>query len=190
MWDHRYLRRIDWRLLPILLALMVISILVITATTGEAQNGEWESAFSQLAISQLRWFGLGFLVYFFFAGLDYKCLRRWAWLLYIAMLIMLCGLFFTAPIQNVQRWYRIPFVNFAFQPSEYAKLVVAIMLSCFFDANARIAYTARNALQGLLIVALPFLLILKQPDLGTSLILYPLTLVLFYLAGGNGYRSY
>jgi rod shape determining protein RodA len=133
----------------------------------------------------LRWFGLGFTVYFLVAGLDYKLLRQWAWLLYIAMLFMLCGLFFTTPIQNVQRWYRIPFVNFAFQPSEYAKIIVTIMLSCFFDANRRIAYTAGKTLQGLCIVGLPFLLILKEPDLGTSLILYPITLVLLYFAGAH-----
>lgn len=183
MWDHRCLRRIDWRTVPLLLALMMISILVIASTTGDPQNTGLDSVFPPLAISQLRFFGLGWLVYFFVAGIDYTKLRQWAWVIYLITIVLLFGLFFAAPIQNVHRWYRVPFIGFAFQPSECAKLAVVIMLSWFLDAHARIAYMARVALQGLCIVGLPFLLILKQPDLGTSLILYPITLVLFYVAG-------
>ncbi len=183
MWDHRCLRRIDWRTVPLLLALMMISILVIASTTGDPQNTGVDSIFPPLALSQLRFFGLGWLVYFFVAGIDYTKLRRWAWAIYLITIVLLFGLFFTPAIQNVHRWYRVPFIGFAFQPSECAKLAVVIMLSWFLDAYARTAYMARVALQGLCIVGLPFLLILKQPDLGTSLILFPITLVLFYLAG-------
>lgn len=183
MWDYRCLQRIDWRTIPLLMVLMVVSLLVIGATTSDPQDTGWDGLFSPLAISQLRWFGVGWLVYFFVSGLDYTRLRQWSWVLYFIMIVSLFGLFFTTPIQNVQRWYRIPFVGFAIQPSEYAKLIVVIMMSCFLETNARLTHTARISFQGLCIVGVPFLLILKQPDLGTSLILYPITLVLFYLAG-------
>lgn len=183
MWDHRCLKRIDWRTLPLIMALMMISILVIAATTGDPQNTGWESLFPPQALVQLRFFGLGWIVYFFVAGIDYTKLRQWAWVFYIVAIILLFGLFFTAPIQNVQRWYRVPFIGFAFQPSECAKIAVVIMLSTFLDSRSRIVSTTRVAMQGLCIVGLPFLLILKQPDLGTALILYPITLVLFYIAG-------
>lgn len=183
MWDHRCLRRIDWRTIPILIALMAISILVVAATTGDPQTTGWESILTPNAMSQLRFFGLGWLVYFFVSGMDYTKLRQWAWLIYLVTIVLLFGLFFTAPIQNVQRWYRIPFIGFAFQPSECAKIAVVIMLSKYLASHDRMAHTARVALQGLCIVGVPFLLILKQPDLGTSLILYPITLVMFYIAG-------
>jgi len=96
---------------------------------------------------------------------------------------MLFGLFFTAPIQNVQRWYRLPGLGMMFQPSEYAKLIVVITLSLFLETRAFEIGKNRVTWQAILIILVPFLLILKQPDLGTALVLYPIALVMFYFGG-------
>jgi rod shape determining protein RodA len=183
MWDHRYLSRIDVRTIPILLILMFVSILVIAATTMEPMEIGEETLFTPIAKSQIRWFALGWGVYLFFAGLDYRKLKEWTWFLYFGMLLMLIGLFFVPAIQNVHRWYRIPGVNFAFQPSEYAKLIVVMTLSLYLENKGRETYRKRATLVSMLIVFVPFLLILKQPDLGTALILYPIALVMFYFGG-------
>ncbi len=183
MWQYRYLRWIDWRTIPVLLTLMAISLLVISATTGDAQDAGWTAFLTPYAISQIKWYALGWIAYIFFAGLDYTKLKKWAVPLYFVMIVMLIGLFFTTPIQNVQRWYRISFLGLAFQPSEYAKLIVVIALSWFLERQGRFTSASRVAWQASWLVLIPFVLILKQPDLGTSLVLYPITLVLFYLAG-------
>ena len=132
---------------------------------------------------QIKWFIIGAFFYLFFAGFDYRKLKKWSWILYVGMILMLFGLFFTTPIQNVQRWYRIPLVGMMFQPSEYAKLIVVITLSLFLETRAFEIRTRRVTWQAILIVMVPFLLILKQPDLGTSLVLYPIALVMFYFGG-------
>jgi rod shape determining protein RodA len=183
MWDHRYLSRIDFRLIPILFSLMVMSLLVISSTTVEAGDLVDERFFTPLVKSQLFWFVLGWGVFLVFAGLDYQKLRNFAWVLYGLILIALIGLFFTAPIQNVHRWYRLPGVGIAIQPSEYAKLIVVIALSSFLEIKSLMLSKKRFAFQSLLIVLLPFILILKQPDLGTALILFPISFVMFYFAG-------
>jgi rod shape determining protein RodA len=183
MWDHRYLSRIDFRTIPILLALMFISILVIAATTGDAVDIGEETLFTPLAKSQLRWFAIGGAVYLFFAGLDYRKLKEWTWFLYFGILVMLIGLFFVPAIQNVHRWYKIPGINFAFQPSEYTKLIVVMTLSLYLENKGRETYQKRATLMSILIVFVPFVLILKQPDLGTALVLYPIALVMFYFGG-------
>ncbi|MES2121888.1 MAG: FtsW/RodA/SpoVE family cell cycle protein [Chlamydiota bacterium] len=183
MWDHRSLTRIDFRTIPILLALMLISILVIVATTGDPSEVGEELFLTPMAKSQIRWFGIGWCVYLFFAGLDYRKLKEWTWFLYFGMLVLLIGLFFVPAIQNVHRWYKIPGVNFAFQPSEYAKLIVVMTLSLYLENKGRQVYQKRATLMAILIVFVPFALILKQPDLGTSLILYPIALVMFYFGG-------
>lgn len=183
MWDHRCLKRIDFRTIPILLLLMTISVLVIAATTCDPNDlsGEW--GLTSLAKMQVRWFALGSLFYLFFAGLDYRYLKKWVWILYGGMLLMLLGLFFVPAIQNVHRWYRIPGINFAFQPSEYAKLIVVMTLSLFLEHKAHEASQRGAALRAVAIVFVPLFLILKQPDLGTALVLYPISLVMFYLGG-------
>ncbi|MGC1878106.1 MAG: FtsW/RodA/SpoVE family cell cycle protein [Rhabdochlamydiaceae bacterium] len=183
MWDYRILNRIDFRTLPILLILMCISILVIAATTMDPTEVGEEILLTPMAKSQIRWFAIGWVVYLFFAGLDYRKLKEWTWFFYFGMVVMLVGLFFVPTIQNVHRWYRLPGVNFAFQPSEYAKLIVVMSLSLYLENKGRETYRKRATLVSLLIVFVPFLLILKQPDLGTALVLYPIALVMFYFGG-------
>ena len=184
MWSHQYLKLIDLRTIPILLSLMAMSLLVISSTTVEAwELSQDESFFTPFVKGQIKWFGIGSLFYLFFAGFDYRKLKKWSWILYIGMIMMLFGLFFTAPIQNVQRWYRIPGLGMMFQPSEYAKLIVVITLSLFLEIKAYAIKTSRVTWQAILIILIPFLLILKQPDLGTALVLYPIALVMFYFGG-------
>lgn len=183
MWDHRYLSRIDFRTIPILCVLMIISLMVISATTGDHLDGVEEVLITPLVKSQIQWFGLGWVCYFFFAGFDYRKLKEYTWILYLGMLLLLFGLFFVPAIQNVHRWYRIPIVNFAFQPSEYAKLIVVMTLSLFLENKTDEISRKRATFKAILIMLVPFLLILKQPDLGTALVLYPIALVMFYFGG-------
>lgn len=183
MWNHQVLSRLDFRSVLVVLVLMCISILVISSTTVEPTEFGEDNFFTPATQSQLKWFGIGWAVYLFFAGFDYRRLRSVSWFLYAVMLVMLFGLFFTPAIQNVHRWYRVPGLGFAVQPSEYAKLVVVMTLSCFLESKASHARQRGVALRAILIVLVPFLLILKQPDLGTALVLYPIALVMFYFGG-------
>jgi rod shape determining protein RodA len=178
-WDHRSLGRIDWRIIPIVLSLMIISLLVISSMTAESDELFW----TPLVKSQLRWFLCGWAVFGLMALFDYRKLQSWSWPLYGLMLLLLLGLYFAAPIQNVHRWYRVPFIGLNIQPSEHAKLIVAIALASFLDKQGGNAGSWRTALQSMLIIGVPFLLILKQPDLGTALILFPIALAMCYFAG-------
>ncbi|NBO24244.1 MAG: FtsW/RodA/SpoVE family cell cycle protein, partial [Chlamydiae bacterium] len=115
--------------------------------------------------------------------LDYRKLKDYVFLLYVFMLILLIGLFFTSSIQNVHRWYRLPGVPFALQPSEFAKLIVVITLSYFIEVKKNVIGDFSTCIQAGILVLIPFALILKQPDLGSALVLFPITLVMFYLGG-------
>lgn len=181
MWSYRHLSQIDFRVIPVLLALMWISLLVISSFSIELTGDPSEEVFvTPLVRKQLQGFLLGSFVFIFFAGFDYNKLREWTWILYVLMIISLIGLFFTDSIQRVHRWYRIPLINFNFQPSEYAKLIVVISLSWFLERRRSRSMEWTTALWGGVIVGIPFLLILKQPDLGTALVLFPVALVMFY----------
>lgn len=185
MWSSRYLTRIDFRAVFIICMLMAISCLIISSysssiTSTVAGDLVEEPFLTPMVKTQIQWFAIGWIVFVFFAGFDYNKLREWAWVLYVASIIALVGLFFTESIQNVHRWYRIPIINHSFQPSEYAKLALVIALSWFLERRALSSRSLGTALGGLLIFIIPFVLILKQPDLGTALVLYPMTLVIFY----------
>jgi len=185
MWNHRTLYRIDWRILPVIFALMAISLLVISTTDPACYQGHATGFFTPKVQSQLHRFIVGWGVFILFAGVDYNKLREWSWILYALSVISLIGVFFFPAIQGVHRWYRLPLIQAGFQPSEYAKLVVVITLSWFLERNRQHATSWHTALLGCVIVGIPFLLILKQPDLGTALVLCPVTLVMFYLGNIN-----
>lgn len=163
---------------------MAISLLVVSSFSLEPTLDSTEEPFFTPQVKrQIEGFLLGILSFLFLAGFDYNKLREITWVLYAFMLLALIGLFFTDSIQRVHRWYKIPFIGLSLQPSEYAKLVVVISLSWFLERRSGQASQISTALLGGIIVGIPFLLILKQPDLGTALVLYPITLVMFYFGG-------
>ena len=181
MWSSRYLTRLDFRVIPVILSLMLISLLVISSYTMDHSSDQTEEVFlTPIVRTQIQWFIIGTLVYVFCAGLDYNKLREWTWILYALMILSLVGLFFTDSIQRVHRWYRIPFLNASFQPSECAKFIVVITLSWFLERHRAVASSWSTAFYAAIIVGIPFILILKQPDLGTALVLFPISLVMFY----------
>ena len=182
MWNTRHLLRLDWRFIPIILALMVISLLVISATDPSAMG---ESFLTIKVQKQLQRFLLGWIVFLAFAAFDYTKLRDCSLLLYIGMLIALLGLFMVPAIQNVHRWYRLPIIGASIQPAEYAKLIVVITLSWFLERNRSQVASLGTSLLGCVIFGIPFLLILKEPDLGTALVLCPIACVMFYLGGAH-----
>jgi len=158
---------------------MVISLLVISSMTSEGDELFW----TPLVKSQLRWFLCGWAVFIAATLFDYRKLQNLSFILYLIIIALLMGLFFTAPIQNVHRWYRIPIINLNIQPSEHAKLILAIALAHFLTRQGNQIGTLRVGFQALAILGIPFLLILKQPDLGTALLLFPIALGMCYFAG-------
>jgi rod shape determining protein RodA len=145
-------------------------------------EGETEIFWTPVAKKQLRWICLGGAVFLFGAGFDYRKLRDWSIGLYIVIVLLLIGLFFVSPIQNVHRWYRIPGLM-SIEPSEQAKLILVIALSWFLERKGKAVGSFTTALEVGMLVGIPFCLILKQPDLGTALILYPIVLGMGYFAG-------
>ena len=80
-----------------------------------------------------------------------------------------------------QRW--IPIGPFHLQPSEFARIGVALMLAMYFGENRRGAKNTSDLIIGGIFTAIPLLLIAKQPDLGTAVTLIPVFVGIAFLAG-------
>lgn len=181
MWTVRYLPRVDIRLVGIMLLLQACGLLTIAAFSQEFLfETEETTFFLPLVKSQLQWLAFGWGCFLAAACVDYAKLREWALMIYIVSIIALIGLFFTDPIARVQRWYRLPLFGFSLQPSEVAKLAVVLALSWYLERRASVSQSLTSVLGAGLIVLIPFLLILKQPDLGSATVLYPMALVICY----------
>ena len=178
------LKKFDFFFFPLIICLMISSLLIISSMTMDI-NDVNEHFFTHFAKAQMKWFLIGWVVFFIFAYIDYKKFMHWYWFLYAFMIIMLLGLFFINPIKNVNRWYIFPYINMSLQPSEYAKVVIVITLAKFLDKDLYSSGKLNVILKAFVMVFIPCFLILKQPDLGTAIIIYAIALSMCYVANIN-----
>lgn len=196
MFDWQILRNAHKGMMGALALLMGMSLLVIASKASYTYLGITDDLLPQeieisrafwipLVKSQLGWCALGWIVFLGATAMDYRRLREWAWPLYLLALLSLIGLFFAPAIQHVHRWYRIKALRTSIQPAEYAKLTTIFALAWWCERFSSSIDRLSTTLIALLIAFVPFVLILKEPDLGTALILWPTCLGLLIFAGGH-----
>ncbi|MBN2779609.1 MAG: FtsW/RodA/SpoVE family cell cycle protein, partial [Alphaproteobacteria bacterium] len=145
----------------------------------EPSFGNW----NPYAFKQLVRFGIGFGVFFILAFSSLRNLMKHAYTLYgLNLLLLLIVTLVGHTGMGAQRWISI--AGFIFQPSEPMKVTLVLALARYFSSSdTREVRSVRLFLVGLLITALPFALVLTQPDLGTALILAMLGGVMFFISG-------
>jgi rod shape determining protein RodA len=114
--------------------------------------------------------------------IDYRSLADKSHWIYLAMMVLLVGvLFFGAVRGGSRRWIDLGVFNL--QPSEFAKAVLALMLAKMLGEERRPALTNNDLVIAAALTAIPFLIIVRQPDLGTAATLLPILLVVAFVAG-------
>jgi rod shape determining protein RodA len=168
-------RDYDWWLLAIVAGICTLGVIEIySATHGSALVG--------MHTRQIRWIIIGTVLMFIFSRLDYHVILDQAPILYIVGILALTAvLLFGHRRFGAQRW--IPFLGEFFQVSELVKLIIIIVLARFFAEVRTDELSLQDLIKAGLLVGVPLVLILKQPDLGTALVLMPMLIVGAFLAG-------
>ncbi len=138
---------------------------------------------SPLFFKQAVWISIGIIIMFLMLIPDYHSIGRYAYIFYaISVFLLLLVMIFGRTGMGAQRWLAIG--SFVFQPSEFAKLSVTLALARFFAEDPkRGGYKLKElAIPGAM-VFVPLLLVLKQPDLGTALMLLLTASLIVILAG-------
>src|SRR5215831_9706437 len=176
MFERRLYYHIDWALVAAMFALCGLGVVMIYSTTSDPTRGS-----SHLWVTQLYAIGLGIVAMMITMSLDYRAFTDKSHLIYIALLIVLVYVMFFGMVQmGARRW--IPLRLFNLQPSEFAKIGVALVLAKFYGEN-RGSPTPLDLAIGGGLTLLPLALIAKEPDLGTAVTLIPVFLAVAYLAG-------
>ncbi len=165
MFGLRLLRKLD-----LVVAICTLVLLAIGLTVLYSSGLKAAQVTSQLDTSrQFLYAAVGLGVMLFFARLDYRVLRNYSTVLYIVMVASLLAVdAFGATRLGATRWISIGF--FQFQPSEFAKPMLAIVLAQHFARHYDHINEAKYWIGSLLYVALPLALVLAQPDLGTGMV--------------------
>jgi rod shape-determining protein RodA len=176
----QYLRSTSWPILAVMLALMAVGVSAIrVAETAEAAP--------QGYANRQLWFAVAGLVVFFLTTLvPYQRVGRLAYVLFAVTLVLLVVVFIPSPLtgdrKGACRWIGVQ--AFSVQPSEVAKISFIVLLAWYLRSTEHY-----RKLTGLLVpfamAVVPMALILKEPDLGTSLLFLPTLFIMLFMAGAK-----
>jgi rod shape determining protein RodA len=174
--DRRLLFNIDWGFLGAALILMGIGVATILSATFAGRN-------TGLEVKQLYAIALGLVGMLVVVSLDYRRLVDRAPVLYLAAVgVLVYVLAFGPRIAGTRRWFMGP-GGFQVQPSEFAKLVAALLVAKLFAEAKKETLGLIDLLVPGAAVGLMVVLIAAEPDLGTAFTLVPLFLTVAFLAG-------
>ncbi len=165
------LRNYHFQLVVSILVLNIIGILII----GSAKH----------SVQKMQILGciIGMVAMVIVSLMDYSFILRFTWLYYIGIIVLL-GLVMTGigdSAGGAQRW--IDFGGFRFQPSELAKIVLILFFARFFSKHAENLNTVKTIGLSFVLIGIPLLLIVKQPDTSTSIAIALIFISLLFIAG-------
>jgi len=162
---RRVFAHFPWHLLFVVLGICAIGIWNLASASRSAHAPVW--------ISQATWMAMGTVLVFAVTLLDTRQFHRLAWPFYGVVLALLVLVHTHGRwVMGARRWLTVGPVNF--QPSELAKIAVALALARYFHADAekrKDGYGLLSLVPPIVITLVPAVLVLKQPDLGTALII-------------------
>ena len=173
---HIRFRDFDWVLLLIVLVICALGVMEIYSATLNTK-------FQGMHVRQVYWIAAGLLLMFLLSVVNYQVLLESVpWMYGIAILSLVAVLVFGRKYLGARRWILMPGGSH-FQPSEWVKLILILAIAKYFaDYNER-ELPFRELVKAGMIVGLPMLLVLKQPDLGTALTYVPVAIMGVFLGG-------
>jgi rod shape determining protein RodA len=182
MINRRFFRNIDFWMIFATLALVGIGILIIGSATHINSPSDDRYWYVQ---RQGLFAVMNFLLIMVMLKFDYRILGPLGNILYgINLLLLISVMFVGQSALGAQRWIQLGPITL--QPSEFAKLIMIISLAHLLDARKERMQSVSDLLPVAAFVVVPFLLILKQPDLGTSLVFLAILLGMVFVAGIDG----
>lgn len=167
-------KNFDWLLFPIVCGILTVGVFFV-----------WSASSEKFVFKQLVWIGIGLTLFFTLFYFDYLSFAHYAYVIYTcSLLLLILVLVLGGSVKGSQRWLSIG--SFSVQPSEFMKISLVLTLARFlrykkygpglFDIGVSI-----------LLTLVPMALIMKQPDLGTALVMVPILLSILYTAGMRFY---
>lgn len=169
-----YRLNIDVPLLVGILCLLTLGLCVVYSAGGQSAD---------MTIRHAKRIGIALFVMFFVAQIPPLIYRKWAVPAFVVgILLLVAVLLFGHVGKGAQRWLNLGFTMF--QPSEIMKLIVPIMIA-WYVSQFNLPTKIIHIIAAFTLVLIPTLLIAKQPDLGTSLLIASSGIFVIFLAGAS-----
>jgi len=168
--DSRFFR-IDW-----------IIILTTFALVGIGLVYQYSAASSDIFAKQISWVVIGILAMATAAFIDYRFLLRHAYSFYAFAMVLLVVVLQLPAVRGAQSWIRLP--GFNIQPTEFMKLALILTLARYLMLREN-QHTIRGLIMPFALALTPTALILKQPDLGSAILIPPTLLAVVYASSAR-----
>lgn len=173
----REFKNMEWGLLIVAIILSIIGLIALFSATQETEYDEFKK--------QIIWFIVSIIMMVIVMLINYETLVKLSPIFYGIFIILLIAVMFTKPINGATSWFNIG--SFSFQPSEFAKIAVILFLAFIISKIQERYMEDINKPTRLLIIfaalALPLLLIIKQPDYGTAMAFCVALFMMLFTAG-------
>lgn len=171
------IKNTEWALLIVAIILSIIGIIALFSATQETEYDEFKK--------QIIWFVVSIIMMVIVTLINYETLVKLSPIFYGIFIVLLIAVLFTKPVNGATSWFDIG--AFSFQPSEFAKIAVILFLAFIISKiQQRYAEDINKPTRLLIIlaaVALPLLLIIKQPDYGTAMAFCVALAMMLFTAG-------
>lgn len=162
---------------PFLIILPLIIVLAGILFLYSASRGIYESNGANFAQRQAVWLSAGIIMLVIIANMDFRRILDCSYLYYgLISLILLLLLLAGGARMGARRWFSIGWITF--QPSEFAKIILIMALAFYLGNNRYAIRTMKGLIMPLVLAGLLFLLTIKEPDLGSALILLAILLIM------------
>ena len=174
----KLLKNMEWSILVVSIMLVIIGAVALFSATQDTEYAEFKK--------QLQWLAISVPFLILAITIDYNVIIKFSSLAYVVMIGLLIGVLFTEPISGASSWYKFG-ESFTFQPSELGKVVVILFLAFILNKLQLRGRKEINKFWKLLIylafAAIPVLLIMKQPDYGTSAAFLTAIVFMLFVSG-------
>ena len=172
-------RKIEWWIPVCAIILCAIGLVALFSASYDSGLEEFKK--------QIIWVGISIILMFIALFIDYKIMIRLSPILYIISIISLIAVLFTEPINGASSWFDIGDGLFSLQPAEISKIFVILFLSYIISILQRRGRDEINKILKLglllLIVGVPLILIIMEPDYGTASAYIIATILMLFVAG-------
>jgi rod shape determining protein RodA len=181
MFDRRLLQNFDWLLLGLVLLIAGIGIVnLYSAGYNRTPPGS-----SPVYLKQIYWLGVGLALMGLTVLYDYRHLQKLAYPLYIVSVVLLLAVMFGGKmVSGSRRW--LPLGPLSFQPAELTKIAIILVLARYFSRRLPSQpLRLKDLVVPVALVLLPVLLIVKQPDLGSGILVLLVAMSMILFVGVN-----
>jgi len=173
----RIFKNIEWGILICTMLLIIIGMVALYSATQSTEFEELKK--------QIMWLIISIPIMIIVILIDYELIAKVSPIFYGIFMVLLVGVLFTQPVNGATSWFNIG--PFSFQPSEFAKIFVILL---FAYVITKVQERGRDEISrptrlliSLLVVIVPVLLIIKQPDYGTAAAFLIATVLMLFIAG-------